>query len=136
MTISRPIDVEALRERLESVPGLTFATLFGSAARTLLLKERSDIDIGVFLDHVPDVDEYAWLMGMIQDTVGTDRVDLVILNLSQNAILRREALKGRLLVCHDPEAYATFFSLADRQGWDEELRISRAWAIRREVKGG
>jgi hypothetical protein len=49
---------------------------------------------------------------------------------------QREALKGRLLSCRDPETYASFFSLADRRGRDEEDRIARAWALRQKLSAG
>jgi hypothetical protein len=84
---------------------------------------------------VPDLGERGRLIGLVQDTVATDRVDLVFLNLTDNAILQRESLKGRLLVCRDRDVYAEFFSLADRRGRDEEERIRRGWAMRRELRG-
>jgi hypothetical protein len=73
---------------------------------------------------------------LLQDAVQTDRVDLIFLNVTENVTLQREALKGRLLSCRDPETYASFVSLADRRGRDEEDRIARAWATRRELSAG
>jgi predicted nucleotidyltransferase len=131
--MSKRIDTTRLTQALESEPGIVFALLFGSARDGVLPKADSDIDVAVYLDHEPDLEERARILGFVQDAVGSDRVDLVFLNITDNAILQREALKGRLLVCRDREAYAAFFSLADRRGRDEEDRIERAWKLRREL---
>lgn len=131
--MSKPIDLERLRKALEPVPGLSFAVLFGSAKDGQLVKPDSDVDVALKLDHRVDMDERTRLLGIIQDALGTDRVDLVLIQASDNWVLHREIIKGRLLVCHDPEAYASFFSLADRRGRDEEARIARAWKLRREL---
>lgn len=69
------------------------------------------------------------LLGIIQDALSIERVDLIFLNVTENVSLQREALKGRLLLCRDPELYASFFSLTDRRGRDEEDRIARAWKM-------
>lgn len=131
--MSKHIKMQRLVEALTSVPGIRFALLFGSACGGTLPRADSDVDVAVYFDHEPDLDERATLLGIVQDAVGTDRVDLVFLNLTDNVTLQREALKGRLLLCRDPETYAGFFSLADRRGRDEEERLRRAWALRREL---
>lgn len=127
------IDVPRLEAAMKSIAAIQFALLFGSGRTGNLPKIDSDIDVAVYLDHAPVLDERLHLLGLIQDSVKTDRVDLVFLNVTDNVTLQREALKGRLLSCRDPEAYASFFSLADRRGRDEEDRIERAWAMRREL---
>ncbi|HTK86335.1 MAG TPA: nucleotidyltransferase domain-containing protein [Nitrospiraceae bacterium] len=134
--MSNVIDVPRLEEALRAVPAILFSLLFGSGRNGHLPKSDSDIDVAVYLDHNPDVDERLHLLGLLQDAVQTDRVDLIFLNVTENVTLQREALKGRILSCRDPEAYATFFSLADRRGRDEEDRIARAWAMRRELSAG
>jgi predicted nucleotidyltransferase len=131
--MSKLIDIERLSRALASAPAIRFALLFGSARTGSVPQADSDVDVGIYLDHKPEFEEQADLLGLIQDAVQSDKVDLVFLNLTKNAVLRREALKGRLLLCRDREAYADFFSLADRQGRDEEDRIARAWALRRET---
>ena len=132
--MSKVIDVQRLEDVMKAAATIQFSLLFGSGRNGRLPKIDSDIDVAVYLDHEPDLDERLYLLGLIQDSVKTDRVDLVFLNVTDNVTLQREALKGRLLSCRDPEAYASFFSLADRRGRDEEDRIGRAWAMRRELK--
>jgi predicted nucleotidyltransferase len=132
--MSKVIDVQRLEDVMKSGATIQFSLLFGSGRNGRLPKIDSDIDVAVYLDHVPDLEERLHLLGLIQDSVKTDRVDLVFLNVTENVTLQREALKGRLLSCRDPEAYASFFSLADRRGRDEEDRIGRAWAMRKESR--
>lgn len=131
--MSKVINLDQLKEALTGVPSIRFALLFGSARTGRLLKDDSDVDVAVYLDHEPNLDERAHLLGVVQDAVCHDRVDLVFLNLTDDVLLQRETLKGRVLICRDPDAYADFFSLTDRQGSDEEARIERAWAMRREL---
>jgi predicted nucleotidyltransferase len=133
--MSEPIDVPALAHALDAEPHILFALLFGSTRNGVRPKDDSDIDVAIYLDHKPDFDEHARLLGLVQDVVKSDRVDLVFLNVTENLFLQREALKGRLLTCRDRNAYAGFFSLVDRRARDEEDRIKRAWALRRELTG-
>ena len=131
--MSKHIDLGRLTDALKAVRGLQFAVLFGSAKDGELPREDSDVDVAVSLDHEPRLEEFAQIVGLIQDAVGSDRVDLVVLRPTGHYTLHREVLKGRLLVCHDPEAYASFFSLTDRRARDEEARIVRAWNLRHEL---
>lgn len=128
------LDLNALKQVLAAVPGLEFALLFGSISRGTLPRPESDIDVAVYCDHEPTVDERAQILGLIQDVVKSDRVDLVFLNLTDNPLLQREVLYGQLLFCRDAERYASFFSIADRRGRDERARLQRAWAMRRELR--
>jgi len=132
--MSREIKFQALGQALAPVPGLIFALLFGSASTGVLPRAESDIDVAVYLDHEPDFDEHAAILGAVQDAVSSDQVDVVFLNLTDNITLKREVLFGKLLVCHDQDQYASFFSIADRQGRDERDRLARAWALRRELR--
>lgn len=132
--MSKQLDLEALQQVLAAVPGLDFALMFGSASSGTLPHPEADIDVAVYLDHEPTLEERALIIGHVQDTAGTDRVDVVFLNVTDNPILHREVLFGRLLVCHNPERYASFFSLADRRGRDERDRLDRALAMRRQLR--
>lgn len=132
--MSNQLDLNALKQVLAAVPDLEFALLFGSTSGGTLARPESDIDIAVYCGHKPTVDERAQILGLIQDTVKSDRVDLVFLNLTDNPLLQREVLYGQLLLCRDPEHYASFFSQADRKGRDERDRLQRAWGLRRELR--
>lgn len=127
--MSRAVDIESLAERLGEEPAIRFALLFGSASSGRMPTERSDIDLALYLDHEPDLEERLRLIGLAQEASACEDVDVVFLNVVRDPILRRETLKGRLLVCRDFDLYAEFFSLADRQGRDEEARLARALAL-------
>jgi predicted nucleotidyltransferase len=129
----RRIDLDGLKAALSSVKGLMYAVLFGSARDGVLPKPDSDVDIALALDHPVNLDERASLIGVIEDALGTDHVDLVLIQPGENWVLHRQIIRGRLLACADPEAFASFFSLADRRGRDEEARIARAWKLRHEM---
>ena len=131
--MSQAINMRGLSQALSPVPGLLFALLFGSARRGVLPSAESDVDVAVYLDHAPEFEERVAILGAVQDAVNSDRVDVVFLNLTDNITLKREVLYGSLLVCHDPDQFASFFSIADRQGRDERDRLERAWALRREL---
>ena len=131
--MSKAIDLDRLAAMLGREPAIRFALVFGSASSGRPPSDRSDLDLALHLDHEPDLDERLRLIGIAQDAAARDDVDVVFLNVSRDPILRRETLKGRLLFCRDPDLYQEFFSLADRQGRDEEERIQRAWALRREL---
>ena len=71
------------------------------------------------------------MIGGVETLFGED--DVVLIKPGGDWALHREVLKGQILVCRDREAYASFFSLVDRLGRDEEARIARAWALKREL---
>ena len=58
------------------------------------------------------------LLGRLQDALGLDEVDLVVLN-DANPILRFEAVSGRRLFTRDLLALAEFVSLTAREYEDE-----------------
>jgi len=93
--MSKVLDVQRLEEVMKSAATIQFSLLFGSGRNGCLPKVDSDIDVAVYLDHKPDLEERLNLLGLIQDSVKTDRVDLVFLNATDNVTLQREALKGR-----------------------------------------
>jgi Nucleotidyltransferase domain. len=75
--MSKAIDVKKLEEAMKSVAAIQFSLLFGSGRSGYLPKIDSDIDVAVYLDHKPDLDERLDLLGLIQDAVKIERVDLV-----------------------------------------------------------
>jgi predicted nucleotidyltransferase len=97
-----PANIEArlasLGEALEPSPGLVFAYLFGGAARGRLTP-LSDIDVAVFFEDGSDLEECR--LEALQRTtrhLGTDEVDLVVLNTAPSALLAR-ILPGRRVLC-------------------------------------
>ena len=109
---------------------IDFALLFGSSKEGRLVKDNADIDIALYLSDKPSADMLAEIVGLCQDAIQYDNIDLVVLN-DADPILSFEALSGKLLFCNNEESYLSFFSLTCRQYEDEMLRIERSISYRR-----
>ena len=95
-----------------------FAYLFGGAARGDL-RPLSDVDVAVYLNDAADpVQARLDLIGMVTKHLGTDEVDLVILNRTPTALLRRILQTRRVISDKDPFLRHRFESLALRQFLD------------------
>ena len=125
--MSRTIDLEALRPVWESAAGVVAAWAFGSA-QDGQLRPGGDLDIGVLLAQPPTFDQQLDLLGRLQDALGLDEVDLVVLN-EAHPILRFEAVSGRRLFTRDLLALAEFVSLTAREYEDEMAQYAQALAL-------
>jgi uncharacterized protein len=120
-------------EYLRSHPQVVFAYLFGGLARG----ERfnlSDVDIAVFLADPRRAGKIKpVLFENLADFLGTEEIDLVILNASENVPLVGSILKSsRIIVDKAPFKRHRFESVAMRKLFDfepSELRILKAKAI-------
>ncbi len=113
---------ELLAPALAGFPDLVSAYHFGSSARG---QGSGDVDVAVLLSRQPDHEVIGSLLAALQDALGRDDIDLVILN-SAAPILAFEAISGRRIVTGDAEAAAAFESLTSREYEDEWARIQRA----------
>jgi predicted nucleotidyltransferase len=115
---------QRIRELPEILAGrseVVFAYLFGSAARGEL-QPSSDVDIAVFLASDVDLLEArADLIALLSRHLGTDRVDVVLLNEAPTALLGRILLDRRVLCDKEPFQRHRFESLALRQFHDFRL---------------
>jgi len=128
----KEFSIASLQVALKQHDKITFALLFGSSKDGRLIKDNADIDIALYLSDKPSADMLAEIVGLCQDAIQYDAIDLVVLN-DADPILAFEALSGSLLVCNNEEAYLRFFSLTCRQYEDEMLRIERSRSYRRSV---
>lgn len=108
------------------------AFVFGSAASGERMRPDSDVDIAVWLKEPPSLDDRLDLLGICQDTLQYDDVDLVFLN-SAGTLLRYEVLKGRKLFIRDMDLYAGFFSETFRYYEDDMMRMEKNRRIWEEV---
>ncbi len=130
-----------VRERLESLGpalgrcrGVVFAYLFGSAARGEL-GPLSDVDVAVYLEPGADPSEgLLEAIGSATDHLGTDEVDVVLLNTAPTALIGRCLLSRRVLVDHDPFLRQRFESAELRKFFD--FRVLEARALGRSQRGG
>ena len=107
-----------LGHALEACPDVVFAYLFGSAA-TGNLRPLSDVDIAVYLDETADpVDVRLDVLGMVTKHLGTDEVDLVVLNTAPTALSGRILGTRRVILDREPFRRHRFESLALRKFFD------------------
>jgi hypothetical protein len=107
--------------------------LFGSSQDGVLVRDAADVDIAVHLSEQPTPDMLAEIVGLCEDALQYDNIDIVVLNTS-DPILAFEALSGKRLACRNEEAYLSFFSLTCRQYEDEMQRIERSLSYRCAAK--
>ena len=127
-------DFEVLKEKLGERDDVVLAFVFGSAKDGVQVRPDSDVDIAVWLrDGPPGFDDLVDLIGICQDALHYENIDLSILNTAGN-LLRFEALNGRRLVVQDLDFYADFFSRTCRYHEDEEMRMRRNRRIWEEAQ--
>jgi uncharacterized protein len=134
-----PSDIEkrlpAAVQYLRSTPQIVFAYLFGGLARG----ERgplSDVDIAVFLADARNAGKTKTeLIKNLSGLLGTDEIDLVVLNAGENVPLVGGILKSsRVIVDKAPFERHHFESVALRKLFDfepRELRLLRAKVMSR-----
>jgi predicted nucleotidyltransferase len=120
-----PDDIErrlaGLGSVLEGSPAVRFAYLFGSAARGEL-RPLSDIDVAVYIDDETDPAQARLeLMGLIARHLGTDAVDVVLLNQAPTALRGRILQSRQVITDKDPFLRHRFESLALRTFLDFRL---------------
>ena len=130
--MSKVIDWDSLQPIWETTPEVVAAWAFGSA-RDGEVRDGSDVDIGVLMARPPTFDAQLYLLGRLQDALGLDEVDLVVLN-EAHAILRFEAVSGRRLFIRDLPAAAAFVSLTAREYEDDMALIERGLRWRAELE--
>lgn len=122
-----PADIEArlpeAAKYLESHPRVLFAYLFGGLARG----ERqplSDVDIAVWLTGTRIAAKTKLeLIENLSDVLGTEEIDLVVLNAQENVPLAAEVLRGgKVIVDKSPFERHKFESLALRKYFDFQPR--------------
>ncbi len=120
----KKFDFTALKKSLSNHSKIVFSFVFGSSQNGVINKPDSDIDIAVFLSEKPTPELLTEIIGICQDAVGYENVDIVLLNDS-DPILAFQALSGKLLTCRDMDVYASFFSRTCRLHEDVMMRLKK-----------
>lgn len=133
-----PPDIEHRLEKLgavlEAQPAVRFAYLFGGASRGEL-RPLSDVDVAVYLDDAADpVAARLALVGAVTKHLGTDEVDLVVLNRAPTALLGRILQSRRVIVDKEPFLRHRFESLGLRQFLDFRI-FERRFLDARSARG-
>jgi predicted nucleotidyltransferase len=123
-----------LGQALERCPAVVFAYLFGGAGRGDLTP-LSDVDVAVYLDEsaVP-VDARLEVVGVVTSHLGTDEVDVVVLNSAPTALAGRILGSRRVILDREPFRRHRFESLALRQFLD--FRIFEHQLLAQRYPGG
>ena len=119
------ISLQQVKQVLSDNKDVAFAYVFGSAAGRTTVKQGSDLDIAVYFFKDPVIDQVYGFIKSMEDVVGEDLIDLLILNGCDDFILRNEVLKGHLVFCRDTDLHASFFSWTLRMYEDQMLRMKR-----------
>ena len=110
--------LSTLGRTLEQCPGVLFACVFGGASAGRL-RPLSDIDVAVYLDDAVDpVEGRLSAIGAVTSHLGTDEVDLVVLNTAPTSLTGRILQTRRVICDRDPFRRHRFESLALREFFD------------------
>ena len=99
-----------------------------------MVRSGGDLDIGVLFSARPCLGERAELRARLQEAMGVDAIDLVVLNEAPPA-LRFEAVSGQPVFCRDRARRADFVSLAARKCEDEMTVLRRGMMYWEESHG-
>jgi len=121
-----PADVE---ERLKTL-GQALEGCFGGAAAGRI-GPLSDVDVAVYLDDaVPPIEGRLEAVGVATAHLGTDEVDLVVLNAAPTALAGRILQTRRVICDRDPFRRHRYESLALREFFDFRVFEHRLLARR------
>lgn len=127
------IKINALYDLFMNDANIIFAYIFGG-----LLKERrnplSDVDIAIFVKDTDKLD-YLDLFGNVTNILGTDEVDLIILNTLPISMTGRILQNRRVLIDKDPFLRHRYESINMRRFFDfmikERSILKRRYGIGR-----
>jgi len=130
--------LETLGETLARCPAVVFGYVFGGVASGRF-GPLSDVDVAVYLDDGADpVDAPLATIGAVTKHLGTDELDLVVLNRAPTALVGRILWTRRVIYDRDPFRRHRFESHALRESCPLPLRDRRnsGGTARVHVEGG
>ncbi len=108
--------LRTLAQAFEGVTEVVFAYLFGGAGVNSALTPLSDVDVAIYLEEgIDPVEARLRALGAISAHLGTDEVDLVVLNNAPIALKGRILLARRVIYDRDPFRRHRFESLGLRE---------------------
>jgi predicted nucleotidyltransferase len=123
-----------LGRALESCPAVIFAYVFGGAA-VGDLTPLSDVDVAVYVAKSADLVEARLdVVGAVTSHLGTDEVDVIVLNTAPTALVGRILGTRRVILDREPFRRHRFESLRLREFLD--FRIFEHRLLSRRYPGG
>lgn len=124
-----------LREALERHDDVLVAYLFGSTARGTA-GPLSDVDVAILLQEDGDpLERQLDLVGQVSSAIGSDHVDVILLNEAPIALAYRVLRDGRLILSRDERARIQHrVSTVDRYLDMEPFRRVQAQGLRRRIR--
>lgn len=117
------VDLNRADKVWESTPSVVASWSFGSAQNGIVA-QGSDLDIAVLFSFPPSLEQLADLRADLQEALGIDAIDLMILN-SAGTISAMEAVSGKALFCSNRNTRAEFVSLLSRQYEDDMAFLTK-----------
>ncbi len=125
--------LKELAERFSLEPKVLAAYLFGSRARNDG-QETSDVDIALLTDELSP-EEYATIVRTVAQTLGTERVDVVLLNQASPTFRFRVISEGWGFYHRDAQTENRFELRVMKEYWDTGiLRRNQYEILRKEIK--
>jgi predicted nucleotidyltransferase len=110
--------LETLGGLLDGCPGVLFAYPFGGAG-VGRLTPPSDVDVAVYLQEAQEpTEQVVSLLAKVTGHLGTDEVDLIVLNTAPTALLGRILQTRRVICDRAPFVRHRFESQALREFFD------------------
>jgi predicted nucleotidyltransferase len=114
--------IDRARETIERTPNVVFAYLFGGLAQHDI-RPLSDVDIAVYVGKGSDlVRGKLDLLGDLIDALGTEEIDLVILNTAPLSLSARVLRNNQILLDRDPFFRHSYESLILREYFDFSVK--------------
>ncbi|MBI5408712.1 MAG: nucleotidyltransferase domain-containing protein [Nitrospirae bacterium] len=121
-----------LTQLFDDASEVVFAYLFGGLVK-VRKNPLSDIDLAVYIKDMKELD-YIGLFGKITDVLGTDEVDLVILNTSPISLTGRILQNRKVLTDKNPFLRHRYESITLRKYFD--FAIKERDILKRRYKVG
>ena len=112
--------MSSLNDFFLSNPNVIFAYLFGGMIKARL-NPLSDVDLAVYVKDMKKLD-YLEMFGRIADILGTDEIDLVILNNAPLSLTGRILQERKILVDKKPFVRHLFESRILREFFDFSMK--------------
>lgn len=127
---NRLMIIDEVKKIIEAEDNIIFAYLFGSMAAGRQTN-LSDVDIAIYLRNTEGIAQYKLeIFNKITNAIGTDELDLIILNTAPIFITGRILQNKQILIDKDPSLRYKFESLILREYFDFKIKEEKYFSLR------